>query len=178
VARLRWFCPDVFLRKTSTDRLERQRSFLAQRPKDASGDSQDQTVLQRIIELFDADENNDRPAHATTNVLKADTSITRNFNLGFAICGLGFGGGVDASFTSSSSRTVSNVTDINGDGLPDLLLKRDGDAIRVQYNLGDRFSPPELWSDDNGGWSIAGEPKEIRWIEKYLTEEDPEEGWY
>jgi RHS repeat-associated protein len=124
------------------------------------GTSQDQGVIQAFLGLFDADENEDRPTHFTTNVLKNDTTITRNFNIGFAsssTTGLGLGGGVDAGFTSSSSRTATNITDINGDGLPDLLLKKDGDPIKVQYNLGDHFSAPEVWEDVNNKWFLGSD---------------------
>lgn len=49
--------------------------------------------------------------------------------------------------TITTTRTTRQFQDLNGDGLPDLLVKKAGDNfIRVQYNLGSSFSAPVHWS--------------------------------
>src|SRR5262249_41018986 len=48
----------------------------------------------------------------------------------------------------SATRTTRDLVDLNGDGLPDILLKRDCAAcqnILVQYNRGGDFAPYVEW---------------------------------
>ncbi|WP_430614161.1 SpvB/TcaC N-terminal domain-containing protein [Flavobacterium sp. JP2137] len=55
--------------------------------------------------------------------------------------GMGVGFGINASFFSINDYTESELIDINGDGLPDL-LQRDG---RVALNYGDHFKSETTW---------------------------------
>ena len=64
---------------------------------------------------------------------------------------LGMGGGV--SFTST--RTMVDMADMNGDGLPDRVMKLPGaDEIQIQFNQGTKFGAPEHWAMP--GWGAAG----------------------
>ncbi|MEO8549386.1 MAG: toxin TcdB middle/N-terminal domain-containing protein, partial [Kofleriaceae bacterium] len=60
--------------------------------------------------------------------------------------------------TRTWSRVTRQVADLNGDGLPDLLFKRDVDSssgpspIIVQYNYGGTFGPPVNW--DTPSWDV------------------------
>ena len=59
-----------------------------------------------------------------------------------------FGGGVSTSL----SRTLVELADVNGDGLPDRVSKDQNDRyFRVQLNLGDRWDAEQHWSA--GAWS-------------------------
>ena len=74
--------------------------------------------------------------------LDHDTTISRHRSTGVNLVL------VDLSKSShqTSTRTTRQVADINGDGLPDLLLKRAEDGfIRVQFNRGSDFGPPMRW---------------------------------
>lgn len=84
---------------------------------------------------------------STGDALSHDTTLTQNTTSSLNL--------IVASYTkmtrTTSSRTTRQLADLNGDGLPDLLLKRaDEPFIRVQYNLGGGFSAPTQW--DAGSW--------------------------
>src|SRR5262249_6861760 len=73
---------------------------------------------------------------STRNALRHETTISTDESGGFNF--------VVVSCSHSSKHTSTRVTrelaDVNGDGLPDLLFKRDGeDSIRVQINRGGSF---------------------------------------
>lgn len=51
----------------------------------------------------------------------------------------------------SSTRVTRDFADINGDGLPDLLLKKSGAPIRVQFNRGAGFAPAQQWHTPTWG---------------------------
>ena len=62
---------------------------------------------------------------------------------------------LSAGLSGSSSRTISGLVDANGDGLPDVVVKKAGESFfRVLFNLGDRFSDAETriyrpdWPDE------------------------------
>src|SRR5690606_14388664 len=82
----------------------------------------------------------DRVLANSRDALARDTTITehstKSVNLIIA------GGSVTTRKTST--RTTRQLADINGDGLPDLLMKKHGQPIRVQLNLGGRFSDPAI----------------------------------
>ena len=61
------------------------------------------------------------------------------------------GAGVDYGFTSSSAE----LEDVNGDGLPDLLIQsaNDPSTATVRYNLGYKFAPGVSWP--NTAWTNA-----------------------
>jgi YD repeat-containing protein len=53
--------------------------------------------------------------------------------------------GLNAGFNSSANRTLSQLMDINGDGLSDQVVKVPlEDFFRVRFNLGDKFSEDEV----------------------------------
>ncbi|HEV3486398.1 MAG TPA: toxin TcdB middle/N-terminal domain-containing protein, partial [Vicinamibacterales bacterium] len=53
-----------------------------------------------------------------------------------------FGGGVSTTL----ARTLVDLVDVNGDGLPDRVAKdHNDDFFRVQLNLGDRWDSPQRW---------------------------------
>ncbi|HEY4243548.1 MAG TPA: SpvB/TcaC N-terminal domain-containing protein [Kofleriaceae bacterium] len=57
---------------------------------------------------------------------------------------------------TTSVRTPRQLIDLNGDGLPDLVMKTGtgmGDVL-VQYNLGNGFAPTAHWHEQ--GWGAAG----------------------
>lgn len=54
-----------------------------------------------------------------------------------------FGGGVGTTL----SRTLVELTDVNGDGLPDHVAKDDDGAFRVKLNLGDHWGDEQTWTD-------------------------------
>lgn len=59
----------------------------------------------------------------------------------------------------TSSRTARQFADLNGDGLPDLLLKQAGEPIKVQYNTGANFAPASLWGTPD--WYMGSQPLEL-----------------
>ena len=77
-----------------------------------------------------------------------------------------FGGSISVSFpvanasmtvglSGNTNQTLSNLIDVNGDGLPDIVVKKPGEAFfRVRFNLGDHFADKESrlyrpeWPDD------------------------------
>ncbi len=66
-------------------------------------------------------------------------------SFGASLDGLVVGVGASASFTGTVGQTFSSLTDVNGDGLPDQVVKlKDEDFFRVKFNLGDRFSESEV----------------------------------
>ncbi|MEK7426322.1 MAG: toxin TcdB middle/N-terminal domain-containing protein, partial [Actinomycetota bacterium] len=86
---------------------------------------------------------------ADPNALRHDTTVTASLNFGVATDLADFG--VSIGFNASETRTVSDLVDLNGDGLLDLVFKRESDDdIQVQYNRGSDFAPPVLWSTP--GW--------------------------
>ena len=47
------------------------------------------------------------------------------------------------------------LQDINGDGLPDHLMKQDGQNIKVKYNYGGSFGPETEWQTPGWGHQIG-----------------------
>jgi hypothetical protein len=100
-----------------------------------------------VDEQDDVDQQNDgeeRPGHRSLNNLSHSTTLTKTSNLGFVIPGIDVG--FDIEFSSTGTRTITDFSDINGDGLPDLLLKKDGLPIQVQLNTGSGFAEQFEWS--------------------------------
>ena len=62
-------------------------------------------------------------------------------NGGLSAGGGGISVGVSGGFTATASQTYSTLTDVNGDGLADQVVKLKSEPFfRVRYNLGDHFS--------------------------------------
>jgi len=62
---------------------------------------------------------------------------TSGLNMNLGIFSVNASGG----FNGTSSKTVSTLMDINGDGLPDVVAKRDGESyFMARLNLGDHFA--------------------------------------
>jgi RHS repeat-associated protein len=85
--------------------------------------------------------------NTTAEAITHETTLTQNetFSIGIWIA--------KGSRTTrkTSSRTTRELADINGDGLPDLLVKRSGQPIQVQYNLGGTFSGATDWQTPSWG---------------------------
>jgi RHS repeat-associated protein len=80
---------------------------------------------------------------ASTNVVRLQDTGTSSAAFGVSLGFVGGGGGP----TYSVTRTWVDLVDVNGDGLPDQVLKVPGDAhLRVKLNKGDRFAPEQSWS--------------------------------
>jgi RHS repeat-associated protein len=78
-----------------------------------------------------------------SDALRVQNSAGNDIGSGYSY----FGGGLSFGL----SRTTTDMIDINGDGLPDM-VKRDPtanalgtNAMSVKYNLGDRFGVEEFW---------------------------------
>jgi RHS repeat-associated protein len=81
--------------------------------------------------------------NSTRHALQHETTLNVHASGGFKL-----GNFVDfsSSLRASTTRITRQLADINGDGLPDILLKRDGDpSILVQLNRGGDFGRPTEW---------------------------------
>ena len=69
--------------------------------------------------------------------------------------GASFSVGVSAGFNGTTNQTFSTLADVNGDGLPDQVVKvKDEPYFRVRNNLGDHFSQEvRLYRPE---WSFSG----------------------
>lgn len=113
---------------------------LANAPIDAFQEFEDGTVLfGRTL-----DSTSDALAHETTLTQHETTTLDLLF--------------AKSSKTTrkSASRITRQLADLNGDGLPDLLLKRHGQPIRVQFNRGGDFGPAQIWATPS--WTIGATP--------------------
>jgi hypothetical protein len=79
---------------------------------------------------------------------------TTGANLGFGVDTGIFGGGGGETITQS--RTFVDLIDLNGDGLPDQVLKDAGasNELKVKLNLGDSFADEQPWHIPSG-WAGA-----------------------
>jgi RHS repeat-associated protein len=77
-----------------------------------------------------------------------DVRVNENSTNSLALSWAGIGGG--ASY--SVARGLADMTDINGDGLPDRVIKQGNENFfRVKLNRGDRFGPEERWQAPSWG---------------------------
>ncbi|WP_437951376.1 SpvB/TcaC N-terminal domain-containing protein [Sorangium sp. So ce296] len=90
-------------------------------------------------------------------------------SVGFGASAGGSSGGVSASvgagigYTRTTARTIVDFVDMNGDGLPDKVMKDPGEtSFRVQLNLGDRFAAEEQWPA--GAWGVNIDPQEYTFM--------------
>ncbi|XYH97300.1 SpvB/TcaC N-terminal domain-containing protein [Sorangium sp. So ce1128] len=90
-------------------------------------------------------------------------------SIGFGASAGGSSGGVSASvgagigYTRTTARTIVDFVDVNGDGLPDKVMKDPAEtSFRVQLNLGDRFAAEEEWPA--GGWGVELDPPEYAFM--------------
>jgi RHS repeat-associated protein len=89
----------------------------------------------------------------STNAVRLSDSQTNNLSVGIPGETFGAGGGPNASLT----RKIVDFVDVNGDGLPDQLMRAPDEPktrFRVKLNLGDHFGPETLltipdWTVDN-----------------------------
>jgi RHS repeat-associated protein len=81
------------------------------------------------------------------NGVRTQDSGTNMANLGGEFGTQGVSVGAGAGFSFNVTRQLVDMVDINGDGLPDQVMKRpDEDFVRVRFNLGDQFDTSEvLW---------------------------------
>lgn len=73
----------------------------------------------------------------TLNGISFTRSSVRQAGVAFSA----FGGGASTSL----ARTLVELADVNGDGLPDRVAKDDRGAFQVQLNLGDRWDTAQPW---------------------------------
>ncbi|HKY35097.1 MAG TPA: SpvB/TcaC N-terminal domain-containing protein [Polyangiaceae bacterium] len=87
------------------------------------------------------------------NVVRLQDTGGKSVGVSVGAAGIGGGGG----YTYTVSRSFVDLVDINGDGLPDQLMKMPDEAttLRVKLNLGDRFGPEQQLSIPNWG-DISG----------------------
>ncbi len=80
---------------------------------------------------------------ASTDVVRLQDTGTLSAVVGGGYGPIGGGGGPSYSVT----RTWSDLMDVNGDGLPDQVLKVPGEnVLRVKLNKGDRFDAAQQWT--------------------------------
>lgn len=83
-----------------------------------------------------------------------DTLDAFNFTRSSAVHVGGAFGPFGASVVTTLARTLVEMADINGDGLPDRIAKEEGeDFFRVQLNLGDHWDQERRWYAP--GWSTS-----------------------
>ena len=87
-----------------------------------------------------------------TDAVRFQDTQTNNLSVGVPAGDVfGAGGGPNASL----SRTIVDFVDMNGDGLPDQVMRapnEDPTLFRVKLNLGDHFGPEQMWSIPN--WNV------------------------
>ncbi|WP_437937198.1 hypothetical protein [Sorangium sp. So ce341] len=90
-------------------------------------------------------------------------------SVGFGASAGGSSGGASASvgagigYTRTTARTIVDFVAMNGDGLPDNVMKDPGEtSFRVQLNLGDRFAAEEQWPA--GAWGVNIDPQEYTFM--------------
>jgi RHS repeat-associated protein len=80
---------------------------------------------------------------ASTNVVRMQDTGTSGLSVGVQYGDIGGGGGPSYSVT----RNWVDLMDVNGDGLPDQVMKVPGDAtLHVKLNMGDHFGTEQAWS--------------------------------
>jgi len=94
------------------------------------------------------DKAGDYQLHGTDEaLLRLQTDATNSVQGGISAStgGVGFSGGGGLAYTST--RTTVDFADVNGDGLPDRVLKVPEDpALHVQLNLGESFDAEQIWT--------------------------------
>jgi len=81
---------------------------------------------------------------ASTDVVRLQDTGTMALNVGGGVGNI-VGGGGGPTFTVT--RKWSDLIDVNGDGLPDQVLKVPGDtSLRVRLNKGDSFAAEQSWT--------------------------------
>ena len=76
---------------------------------------------------------------------RVQNSAANNIGAGYSY----FGG----NLTASVSRTLTDMIDINGDGLPDMVMRMPNEQMVVKFNFGDDFGPETLWTMP--AWPVA-----------------------
>ncbi len=96
----------------------------------------------------------DSLASALGGLSSLDTLDAFNLTRSSAVHVGGSFGPFGASVVTTLARTLVEMTDVNGDGLPDRVAKEQGeDFFRVQLNLGDRWDQERRWYAP--GWSTS-----------------------
>ncbi len=105
-------------------------------------------LLTTRIDGFQTFEDNTPGLNSTEHALGHDTVISRQIHAGLSLVFVSF----SASKHASASRTTRQVTDVNGDGLADLVFKKEGQDMQVQLNRGGDFAAPTPWPTP--GWNV------------------------
>jgi len=85
------------------------------------------------------------------NGIRMQDNGTNNLNVGVGAGTGGIGGSAGAGWSWGVSRTLVDLIDVNGDGLPDQVLRRHGDQsggtpfVRVRLNMGDHFADSDTF---------------------------------
>ncbi len=89
-------------------------------------------------------------------------SENRTVSLSLGVDAFGYAG---ASINGSLgvSRSEVDMIDVNGDGLPDHVMKKSGEGVlHVKINLGDRFADEQLWTLPS--WNGTYKPDDILYL--------------
>ncbi|MEK6699757.1 MAG: SpvB/TcaC N-terminal domain-containing protein, partial [Nitrospirota bacterium] len=65
------------------------------------------------------------------------------------------------AYNVNAVRQMVMLQDINGDGLPDHLMKQDGQNIKVKFNYGGSFGPETEWQTPGWGHQIGREELKV-----------------
>jgi RHS repeat-associated protein len=99
-----------------------------------------QTFADAAIDDFQSIEQTSLFGHSLTSTADAlahDTTLTQHVTTTFNALFVSY----SKTVRVTSSRTTRQITDLNGDGLPDLVMKTHGGPLRVQFNRGEGFVP-------------------------------------
>jgi RHS repeat-associated protein len=81
----------------------------------------------------------DLTSFGSFDALRHESSAVGNAGVAFGPVGGGAG--------TTLSRTLVDLVDVNGDGLPDHVARDEDGAFRVKINYGDRWGSEQTWSD-------------------------------
>jgi RHS repeat-associated protein len=88
-------------------------------------------------------------SEVSRDAIKIEDSGSDSGGFGLSGASGGVGGGASAGVVYNAQRTVVDLVDVNGDGLPDQVMKSPG-SIRVRLNTGTRFDTSEtVWNLPN-----------------------------
>ena len=121
---------------------------------------------QAITDLLSKFDSLGLDTHLGINGIRLQDNGTNNANIGVGGGVGGLSGSVGGGFSFGVSRTLTDMVDINGDGLPDQVLRVTGDNagsdkifLRVRLNLGDQFDTSDsYWTVPRWDVSIGQSP--------------------
>ncbi len=103
-----------------------------------------------------------RVGSVSPNAVRATDTVSVNVSMGGGGGGGmsggsgSYGGGISATMSMSGSRTIVDLVDVNGDGLPDLVMKtNENNFLSVRINRGNGFGPEIPWYTPGWGTQIG-----------------------